>query len=289
MPIGKDKGVNEIIDNYDAAAVPDGIVAERLDSAGYSLAKQVDTDGATVLLAGGTVKNETTLDKDNIYDKIVDLATDMSTANVPNDGSRYLLVKPATLALVLKCPEFINSSALADSVRQNGIVGKVAGFNVIEWNDNTANLAMIGGHPRFATRVMEWAVPVKLQNLDGSGKFIGASAVQGRMVYDHKVTRSAAVRPVYTPGSLTIALAKGATAGTTIATVTGSTGTLKYKLNPASRATYDMATATYGGTALTSGTTEIPANEGDIIEIVDIVSTKVASVGYVTVTAAVIK
>ena len=38
VTIDKDKAVNEIIDGYDAAAVPDNLVADRLDSAAYSRA-----------------------------------------------------------------------------------------------------------------------------------------------------------------------------------------------------------------------------------------------------------
>src|SRR5699024_4763650 len=55
MVIDKDKALNEIIDGYDAAAVPDNLVADRLDSATYSLAKQIDTDGGSTLLAAATV------------------------------------------------------------------------------------------------------------------------------------------------------------------------------------------------------------------------------------------
>ena len=96
---------------------------------------------------------------------------------------------------------------------------------MIEWNDSTANLAMIAGHPRFATRVNEWSVGIKVHCLPGSGNYIGASAVQGRMVYDHKVLRSVAIRAVYSPATLAVSLAKGSTSGTTIATVTsGNTG-----------------------------------------------------------------
>jgi len=288
LVINKDKYVNEVIDGYDANSVPDNLVADRLDSAGYALANTVDTDAATVLLAGATVVNETELTNTNIYEKIVDLRTAMSTANVPQTD-RYLLVTPATMALCLKSPEFIDASTLAESVKQMGVVGKIAGFNIVEWNDTTANLAMIGGHPRFATRVTEFKVPLRKQNLDGSGTYIGAMAIQGRSVYAHKVLRTTAIRAVYTPGSITLAAAVGATTGTTIITVTGNDGTLKYKKNPSTRATYDLATATYGGTALTSGTTEIAVAEGDIIEVVDIVSTKVAKVGYITVTASMIK
>ena len=36
---------------------------------------------------------------------------------------------------------------------------------------------------------MEWQVPVHLQDLNGSGKFIGASAVQGRKVYGLTVSK----------------------------------------------------------------------------------------------------
>ena len=289
MIIDKDKAVNEIIDGFDAASVPDNLVADRLDSAGYSLAAQLDNDGATVLIAGATVMNVALLTKDNIYETIVDIRTAMSKANIPDDGKRYLLVVPDTMALILKSPEFIKASDLGDEVVQNGIVGRIAGFNVIEWNDNTANLAMIAGHPRFATRAQEFSVPIHLQDLSGSGKYIGASAVQGRSVYGHKVLRSLAIRAIYAPGSLTITAAPGSTAGTTILTVTGSSGTLKYTINPASRATYNQTAASYGGTSLTSGTTEIEVTAGQVIEVVDLVSSKVAKVGYITITADMIK
>lgn len=290
MPITKDKAVNEIIDGYDAQSVPDNLVADRLDSAGYSLAKQIDTDGATTLLAGATVDNETTLTKDNIYEKIVDIRTRMNKANIPNDGKRYLLVLPDAEALILKSPEFISASSLGDDVKQTGALGKIAGFLVIPWNDDTANLQMVAGHPRFATRAMDFSVDIHLQDLSGSGKYIGASAVQGRKVYDHKVLRSIAIRAVYSPASLTLSAAQGASAGTTKITVTGGSGTtFQYKKNPAVRAMYDMTTAKYAGTALTSGTTEIDVAEGDIIEVVNLVSSKVASVGYYTVKAGDIK
>ena len=285
--IDKDKAVNEIIDDYDAASVPDKIISDRLDSAGYSLAKQIDTDGATVLLAGATVMNFAQLTKANIYDAIVDIRQAMSKANIPDDGKRYLLATPETVSLILKSPDFTKASALGDAVVQSGVIGKIAGFLVREWNDSTANLAMIAGHPRYATRINEWKKPVHIQDLNGSGKYIGACAVQGRMIYTHKVLRSVAIRAVYAPGSLTASLAAGATDGTTIATVNaGNTGTTyAYKKNPSSRATYDMTSSAYSGTSLTSGTTEISVSAGDIIEIVNLSSSKVKAVAYLTVTA----
>mgnify|MGYP005801211489 CR=1 FL=1 len=291
MPITKDKALNEIIDGYDATAVPDNLVADRLDSAAYSMAKQIDTDGGTTLLAAATVDNETELTKDNIYSKIVDIRTRMNKANIPNDGKRYLLALPDAMALILKSPEFISASSLGDEVKQTGAIGKIAGFLVIEWNDTTANLQMLAGHPRFATRATEFAVDIHLQDLSGSGKYIGASAVQGRKVYDHKVLRSVAIRAIYSPGSLVMQAAQGAAAGSTILTVSsGNSGTTyAYKKNPAERVVYGTTKATYAGTDLTSGTAEIDVKEGDIIEVANFVSNKVQNVGYYTVKAGDIK
>lgn len=290
LNIDKDKAVNEIIDGFDAESVPDNLVADRLDSAGYSLAAQIDTDGGTTLLAGSTIMNFGQLTKDNIYDALVGIREAMSTAKIPNDGKRYLLVTPKTMSLILKSPEFVKASSLGDAVVQTGAVGKIAGFLAAEWNDTTTNLAMLAGHPRFATRVKEWSVAPHLQDLSGSGKYIGASAVQGRMVYGHKVLRQVAIRSIYSPASLTVSLAAATgegSSGKTVATITaGNTGTTyAYKLNPSSRATYDMTSSAYNGTSLTSGTTAISVNAGDIIEIVNLSSSKVKAVAYVTVNA----
>lgn len=290
MVIDKDKALNEVIDGYDAAAVPDNLVADRLDSATYSLAKQIDTDGGSTLLAAATVDNESQLTKENIYEKIVDVRTRMNKANIPNDGQRYLLALPDAMALILKSPEFISASSLGDEVKQSGAIGKIAGFLVIEWNDSTTNLQMLAGHPRFATRATEFAVEPHVQDLNGSGRYIGASAVQGRKVYGHKVLRSVAIRAVYSPGALAITAAQGAAAGTTKLTVTGNTGTaFAYKKNPAARVTAGTTKTAYAGTDLTSGTTEITVAEGDIIEVADFALNKVVNVGYYTVKAGDVK
>lgn len=281
LTINKDKFVNEIVDGYDASAVPDNLMADRLDSAGYALAQTIDTDGGTELLTGGTAYNSESVTSANIYDLVVDVRTAMSKDKIPNDGRRYLLVTPDAYALMLKDKDnFIRQGDMSQNIKATGAIGQYAGFNLYEWNDSTANLLAIAGHPKFATRVNEWQVPIKVVNLDGDSKFIGASAVKGRMVYAHKVLRTKAIRPIYSPAVLELAAAAGTTDPTaTVVTVTGA-GTYKYKLNPTARATFGQADT--GFTAMTSGTTEIPSTTGDIIEVVKIASSKVTAVGYIT-------
>ncbi len=193
MEITKDKFVNEVIDKYEAAAVPDGIVADRLDSAGFSLASQVDLDGVRTLVAEGTVSDDTTAcTKSTAYDKVVDARTALSKAKVSTNG-RYLLVSPEFYALILKNSEFIKASDLGQKILETGAVGQIAGFNVFECMNLDAGVEFVAGHPDCATRANEFSVPVYLKDLKNDAHFIGACAVSGRMVYDHKVTHSAGI------------------------------------------------------------------------------------------------
>ena len=53
VTIDKDKAVNELIDGFDAESVSGKLVADRLDSAGYSLALQMEKDASEELTTGG--------------------------------------------------------------------------------------------------------------------------------------------------------------------------------------------------------------------------------------------
>lgn len=284
IPINKDKAVNVIIDGYEAAAVSPDIVAERLDSAAYSLALQLDTDGAAELVTGGTAQNITTLSKDNIYGEVVKLRTKLSKLNVPKQG-RYLLVTPDTYALLLNSPEFISASNLGDEVKQTGAVGAIAGFNIYEWNDSTANLAMIAGHPRYATRAYAWRVPVQLVDLNGDAAYVGASAVKGRLVYGHKDLRASCILPVFSPTVIATtgtALTGGDAGKYTVTASATDSGTLKYKVITDGVLTPYGADDT-GFSSFTSGTTKITASSGNIIEIGEFKSDELIAAGYYVV------
>ena len=60
LAIDQDKVVNELIDGFDAAAVPDDLVADRLDSAGYSLALEMDSKSINTLETTAGVEIATT-------------------------------------------------------------------------------------------------------------------------------------------------------------------------------------------------------------------------------------
>ena len=202
LDIDHDEAVNELIDGFDAASVPDGIVADRLDSAGYSLGLSIDKKSIEALQAasGATISaTKTAATESNAYKLALEAKRVLSRKGVPTDG-RWLIASPEYLEVLMLDDHFIKQGDLAQELVQSGVVGRIAGFNVFESNnmdfESTTRVAskkttteFIAGHPNWCHRVMEWQVGVHLQDLNGSGKFIGASAVQGRKVYGIKVSK----------------------------------------------------------------------------------------------------
>ena len=190
-----DEAVNELIDGYDAESVPDGITAERLDSAGYSLGLSMDTKSIRALeeTAGITVATaKTAVTETTAYKSVLAAKRTQSRMGVPNDGKRWLIASPEFMEVLMTDDRFIKQGDLSQELVQNGVVGRIAGYNVFESNNTMfedtelvsgkkTTTEFICGHPNWCHRVQEWSVPVEIKNL--TNNYIGSSAVQGRKVY----------------------------------------------------------------------------------------------------------
>jgi len=201
MVCDNDYAVNELIDGFMAAAVPDGMVAERLDSAGFALANVVDSTLAGALIAGGTASSDTTaLTKSNVYEKIVNDIATVKKAKV--DPSKiWLAVTSDTAAKLIQSPEFIAAVANLEEFGA-GFIGKLAGVPVYEsinLNGRTTGsgssqktVDYVVGNADFCHFVDAWNVPVGVYDL-ADGAHIGCSAVQGRKAFGYKITQQTSV------------------------------------------------------------------------------------------------
>jgi hypothetical protein len=202
LSINQDKAVNELIDGFDAQSVPDGIVADRLDSAGYSLGLEMDSKSINTLETTEGVNISATKSAcslANAYTELMKARTYLGRKGVPTEG-RWVIVSPEYVEVLMQDDRFIKQGDLSQELVIAGSVGKAAGFAIFESNnmmfENTAvvpskktTTEFICGHPNWCHRVQEWQVPVHLQDLSGSGNFIGASAIQGRKVYGIKISK----------------------------------------------------------------------------------------------------
>jgi len=185
--------VNELIDGYEAAAAPDDLIANRLESAAYGAALLLDVEAAKVLTEEGTLMPEVDdLTPDNIFQVVVSMATALSRKNVPMAG-RWLIVDPSAFAALMQCNDFVKASDAGQSMISEGVVGKICGFVVRVSNNLVPGVSMIAGHGNWCCRIREWMVEPHLVDLDGSDRYVGACAIKGRWVFAHKVTKKGVV------------------------------------------------------------------------------------------------
>lgn len=191
--ITKDKYVNEIIDGYEAESVPDNIRAQRIESASYSIGTALETNAINELIASGTVETlKTALTNANAYKSIKD-----SVMAVKKNGVKVneivVIINSDTEGLLLEDEKFSNTAGtLGAELIRSGVVGKIAGA-IVKTSDNLpAKTEYLVFAKPWAQAIDEWKVEPTINNL--TNDYIGSSALQGRFIYEDKLTNALACR-----------------------------------------------------------------------------------------------
>ena len=131
IPIIKNKGLNELIDGYEASAVPDNLMAQRLESAAYSSAKTLENDAISALLAKNTPSLQADCTKENVYENIV--KDNSRVARLGADKNRmYVAISYETENLLLTDEKYSNTaSQIGAELAREGVVNKINGVKVI--------------------------------------------------------------------------------------------------------------------------------------------------------------
>lgn len=131
--LNKSFQVDEVIPNAAAETVSVDIVAPYLVNAASAVANAWGRKGLIELINSGTSAGATlgAPDKATIYSDIINEIKNFDEAN-PNrsTGANYIIVSPATLALLRTSTEFLQTSATAGLLR-DGIVGQLGGLTVV--------------------------------------------------------------------------------------------------------------------------------------------------------------
>lgn len=194
LPVDKNYGINELIDGYEAEAVPDNIRANRIEAAGYSLGLKKENMAIAALVADGTTSADTTaLTEETAYKKIAAEVSNMKKRNMEVAQMR-IVVDADTELLLLTDDKFANTSGqLGAELIREGVIGKINGVPVKTNYLLPENVEFIIYDKRFIQKYEVWAVEPTINNL-ADGKHIGASALQGREVGGLKITNALGVQ-----------------------------------------------------------------------------------------------
>lgn len=220
VTVDKNKAINELIDGYEAAAVPDNVVAQRLESGAYGLqrteelafiaeirdsaaANDAGSGGGQTVPANPTYETSTTaLTNSTVYNAISASIGAMIEDGVdPNDIK--VAITTATETLLLEDTKYTNTASEIGSERvEQGVINIIRGAEVYRSSNlgvvaaagdnvafNTLTVEYIVFSPLWAQAGDEWKVMPNINDLK-DGAHIGASALQGREVYWNALTDS---------------------------------------------------------------------------------------------------
>ena len=109
-------------------------MADRLDSAGYSLGLSIDKKSIAALEGadGASVcATKTAATEANAYKLVLEAKRVLSRKGVPAAG-RFLIASPEFMEVLMQDERFIKQGDLSQQLVQLGVVGQAAGFNVLE-------------------------------------------------------------------------------------------------------------------------------------------------------------
>lgn len=196
IAINKNKVINELIDGYEAVAVPDNLIAQRLESGSYSIAKTMEGDALATLTAENNYTASATAGTnstaDTIYADILKDIAKLKKLGVPSQRIK-VAIDSETEVLLLTDAKFSNSaSQIGAELARDGIVGRINGCDVVTEDLSGVGAQYIVFAPDWCKAIDEWTIEPRVRDM-ADAKYVGASKLEGRMVYANAVTDKKAV------------------------------------------------------------------------------------------------
>lgn len=183
---------NFLIDDVDKAQQNPKLMSSAMVEASFALKQEADKYIAKEIATATTkalTRDITT--PAEAYDVLVDLSVMLDEANVPEQG-RFVVIPPFFEGMIKKDERFVGVGDATDaSIKLNGLVGRVAGFNLIKANTvyvDSDKYHIVAGHS-MATTYADQINEVEAYRPEK--RF--ADAVKGLYTYGLKVVRPEAL------------------------------------------------------------------------------------------------
>lgn len=188
------KAFSELVDGYEAEAVPDNLRAQRLESAAYVTGKALELSAIKALVDGGTIEESTTATtEEDVYKTIATSVKNLKARGIATNDLRIAVSADTELKLLTDAKFANTAGALGAELVRNGVIGKINGVQVKPNYLMPDEVEYIVYAPAWCQAIDEWKVEPAFNDIK-DGKHVGASALQGRMVYKDVVTNKLAVQ-----------------------------------------------------------------------------------------------
>lgn len=196
IPINKNKAINELIDGYEAVAVPDNLVAQRMESGAYSIAKTLENDALAVLTTSGNFTASATQGTNSTAQTIyADILKDIAQLKkLGVDATRIkVIIDSDTEVLLLTDEKFSNTaSQIGAELARNGVVGRINGCDTYTEDLSALEVQYMVIAPDWCKAIDEWKINPRVVDINDASH-VGASKLEGRIVYANAVTNNKAV------------------------------------------------------------------------------------------------
>ena len=209
LVIDQCKYFNFQVDDVDKVQAAGDLIDTAMGRAAYALADVSDAFLLKTIANGAASANKigakatlTALTASNVYENIVKMRTLLDKANVPTTG-RTIVVPPEVYALLLLDDRFAKSgSDSGQNALLNGMVGRVAGFDVFMSNNCVSGADGGSGSTAYFVITAQVASAttyaeqiIKTEGYRMESRF--ADGVKGLHVYGAKVTDGSQIAAMY--------------------------------------------------------------------------------------------
>lgn len=187
--IDQAKYFNFFVDDVEKVQSAGPVMDKAMKNAAYEIADVVDKAIFSAMAKDAKTKLNKTVNKNNVYDVLIDLRTALNKLNVPKTG-RKLACSSDITGLILRDERLIKATETGQERAVNGYIGRLAGFDIYETENVPANTIVAGSviGTSFAEQITE------IEAYRPENRF--ADAVKGLNVYGVKVVEPSAVATV---------------------------------------------------------------------------------------------
>lgn len=184
--IDQAKYFNFFVDDVEKVQAAGPVMDKAMKNAAYEIADVVDKAIFSAMAKDAKTKLNKTVNKNNVYDVLIDLRTALNKLNVPKTG-RKLACSSDITGLILRDERLIKATETGQERAVNGYIGRLAGFDIYETENVPANTIVAGSviGTSFAEQITE------IEAYRPENRF--ADAVRGLNVYGVKVVQPEAV------------------------------------------------------------------------------------------------